>query len=525
MSRHKDAGLTLLVALLLIIAVFVQPAVPAHAAAEAQSAVQQPKVLLLYDSLAAGTPREGNVREVQRQLAAYHVQVTVAALDRYEQGMMTVFPSVITVINAPDLMLSQNKPYMEDLEQYNGQYLHIGYQPPARLEQALQLSTGLAEEESATLTAGAFRSEDLKLLQVPYITSSKAEREYGSLFLKSSGRVVPYAVSSGNFTYIPYLEEGNVSRLAAAAVLKDWLRAAPAAGPFLVIKEIYPFSDLALLEELAGRLYEAGIPFTASVRPVFSNTDFPAMQRYLKALKVVQAKNGSILVNAPALMPSINSSDHTLGGKMSGFINLLAENGVAPLGMGAEAFWTYDKEYAAAGMGYFDSVVLFPDENVIHMEETNVSASFASSLYSITPEFLQSLKHEGKAMPQLPMDAAVTVNLPEDEAGLSLLLQTLDDLWITFADYKQAGHTVATDTNTVSSADGVVKVNGSTLNIDYVPEIVSSDYQYKEEQFKSFKTLFSVQSKFFIVVITVALLLFGGLLTVGYRLYRKKYLK
>lgn len=508
---------------LLIIAAIVRPEAPAHAAAEAQAAVQQSKVLLLYDSLAAGTPREGNVRELQRLLAAYHVQVTLVTLDRYEQGMMTAFSSVITVINAPDLSL--NQPYVEDMARYSGRYLHIGYNPPARLEQALQLSTGLVEEEGAELTAGSFRADHLKLLQVPYIAASTAEWSYGSLTLGSSGRQAPFAAGAGNFTYAPYFEEGNASALALAAVLKDWLGAAPASGPYLVIKEIYPFSDLALLEELAGRLYEAGIPFIASVRPVFSNTDFPAMQRYLEALKVVQSKNGSILVNAPVVMPSINSSDHTLGAKMSGFINLLAENGIAPLGMGADIYWTYDKEYAAAGMGFFDSVVLYPDGDVLHMEETNVSTSFASSLYSMTPEYLQSLKHEGKAMPQLPLGTALTLDLPEDEAGLESLLQTVDAYWITFADYKQAVHTVVTDTNTIGSADGVVRVNGSTLNIDYVPETVSSDYQYQEEQIESFNTLFSVQSKFFIVVITVALLFFGGLLMIGYRLYRKKYLR
>ncbi|MNC81698.1 hypothetical protein D3C87_2106470 [compost metagenome] len=68
-------------------------------------------------------------------------------------------------------------------------------------------------------------------------------------------------------------------------------------------------------------------------------------------------------------------------------------------------------------------------------------------------------------------------------------------------------------------------MNGAPLNVGYAPETVSSDYQYKEEQVRSFTKLFSVQSKFFIIVIIVALLLFGGLMAVGYRLYRKKYLK
>ncbi|WP_342563518.1 hypothetical protein NST84_29290 [Paenibacillus sp. FSL R7-0345] len=519
MSKRRPGPL---LPLLLILALLLQPAVSANGAA-LQSAAGLPGVLLLYDSLAAGTPREGNVTELEHQLAAYHVQVTVGSLDHYEQGAMAEFTNVITVINAPELAVSQA--FEADAARYQGQYLHIGYNPPDRLQQALQLSAGLVEEGSAGLSTGDFRVQGLKLQQVPYVAASTAEKSYGSLVLPGTGRKVPYAVSSGSFTYAPYLEAGNASTLAMAYVLKDWLRADDPGKPYLVIKEIYPFSDLTLLEELAGRLYDAGIPFIASVRPVFSNTDFPAMQRYLEALKVVQSKNGSILINAPVVMPSINSNDHTLGDKMSGFINLLAENGIAPLGMGADLYWTYDKEYSSAGMKFFDSVVLFPDENVIHMEKTNVSAAFPSSLYSMTPEFLAGLTHEGKAMPKLPLNTAVTMDLPEDEAGLATLLQTVEGYWITFADYKQAAHKTATDSSTITSADGVLRVDGEALNVDYVPEAVSGDFQYKEEQYQSFKGLFSVQNQFFIVVIFVALLFFGGLLTVGYRLYRRKYLK
>ncbi|MBY0009234.1 hypothetical protein [Paenibacillus typhae] len=519
MSRRSPG---LLLPLLLMLAVLLQPAAPAKAAAP-QTAAPQPGVLLLYDSLAAGTPREGNVRELERLLAAYSVQVTVVSLDHYEQEMMDAYARVITVINDP--VLTAGASFEADVNRYQGQYLHIGYNPPARLQQTLQLSTGLIEQGSGGLSAGDFRLPGIQLQQVPYIAAGKAEKTYGSLTLPGTSGKAPYAMNSGSYTYAPYLDAGYAGRLAMAYVLKDWLGAAAAAEPYLVINEIYPFSDLSLLEELAGRLYDAGIPFIASMRPVFSNTDFPAMQRYLDALKVVQSKNGSILVNAPVVMPSINSSDHTLGDKMNSFINLLAENGIAPLGMGADLYWTYDKEYSSAGMKFFDSVVLFPDENVIHMKKTNVSAAFTSSLYSMTPEFMADLAHEGKAMPQLPVSTAVTLNLPGDEAGLEALLQTVEGYWITFADYKQAAHKTVTDSYTVTSADGVLRVNGEALNVDYVPEAVSSDFQYKEEQYQSFRGLFNVQNRFFIVVIIIALLFFGGLLTVGYRLYRQKYLK
>ncbi|OKP99672.1 hypothetical protein [Paenibacillus sp. P46E] len=521
MNRQRIASL--LLPLIIAVLTLLSAAPPAYAEAMQGAYVPQ-KVLLLYDSLGKGTTREGNVSELQRLLSAFGSEVTLLSLDRYEQGMLDDFPRVITVINAADLT-SANRAYLEDAERYQGQTLHIGYHPPARLLQVLQLKTGIVDEDLADLTVGQFTGPNLQVRDMPYIAAVKAERTYGSFTLKNSGRKLPYAVTAGSYTYVPYLEQGNASVVGMAYVLKEWLGSKAAPQTYLVLKEIYPFSDLTLLEETADRLYKAGIPFIASIRPVFSNTDFPAMLRYLEALKVVQARNGSILVNAPVIMPSINSSDHSLGQKMGGFVDLLVKSGIAPLGVGADLYWTYDKEYAEAGMGFFDSTVLFPDENVLHMEQTNVSRVFASSLYSLTPGFLQGLSHTATAMPQLPLNTAVTADLPVNEAGLDELLQTLEEEWVSFADYKQGTHKTVTDMNTVVSADGVVSVNGSPLNIGYAAAAVNNDYQYKEAQVRSFTKLFSVQSKFFIVVIIAALLLFGGLIAVGYRLYRRKYLK
>lgn len=175
-------------------------------------------------------------------------------------------------------------------------------------------------------------------------------------------------------------------------------------------------------------------------------------------------------------------------------------------------------------MSFFDSAVLFPDGETHYMEQTDTSLAFSSSLYSLSPELLQGIGRTGKAMPELPLNTAVTLDLPEDERGLEELLQHLNAEWYTFADYKQEAHTVRTDKHTLESADGVIRMDGNTLDVDYTPQKVAVDFQYKEKQATSFNRLFSVQNQFFIIVILAALLLFGGLLTIGYRLYRRKYL-
>lgn len=488
-----------------------------HAASEGT-----PQVLLLYDSLAKSTLREGNIALLQQQLAASGAQVTLLSLDHYERGLLKAYAKVITVMNSPDLAVT-NSFYLEDWENYRGDYLHVGFSLPAKAASELQAEFSIRNSGRMSLTFGDFSAEGLAVRGLPLLTSWAAgAKTYGQL-AGGGERAVPYAVSKGSTTYASYLEKGNISELAMAYVLRDWLGIAQAPRTYFLVKEVYPFSDLALLENMAERFYAAGIPFMVSVRPVFSNTDYPAMKRYLDALKVVQSRNGSILVQAPAVMPSIGTGDHTLREKMAGFISLLAANGIAPLGIGAEMYWSYDKEYGPQGMGFFDSAVLFPDEKVMYMEQSRASVAFGSSLYSLPLDTLQKIQVNGKAMPAFPLDTAITVNMPEKQAALRDMLQLLDSYWITFADYKQGEHKTVSGNDRITSSHGVLTINGQQLNIEHTPEKVDSTYQYTQEQRQSFARLFSVQNQFFIVAIILSLLLFGGLFAVGYRLYRQKY--
>lgn len=491
-----------------------------------QSAASPQQVLLLYDSLAKGTAKEGNVTELQRLLASYSIKVTLKSLDQYEQGTLAHYSKVIMVRNAADILIT-NKYYVEDWEHYRGQYLHIGYSPPDSLEKKLQLTTDVKYDGNADLQIGQFSKIPLQVQDMLYIAGSHGTKALGKLILQEEGLQAPYAVSKENDAYVPYFDQGNVSALAMAYVLKDWLHITAIPKVYLAIKEIYPFSDLGLLTETAERLYQVGIPFLASVRPVFSNTDYPAMQRYLVAIKRVQSNNGSILVNAPIAMHSTSTSnmDHSLQLKMNEFINLLVHNKIGPLGIGAQMHWAYDKEYSEAGMGFFDSVILYPDENVDYMEQSDTSKAFPSSLYSVPIDFLQDMHTSNNVMPELPMDTVITVDMPKDKEELEEMLKTLEQYWVSFADYKQESHQVVTDVNTITSAEGVISINGQPLSLNYSPETVNSDYRYTEEQKKSFTTLFNIQNQFFIVVIMISLLLFGGLMIIGYRMYRKKYLK
>lgn len=507
---------TLLVFLLLVLYMF--------PASGVQAKEQEPTaVLLVYDSLAKGTSKEGNVESLQRLLASYGVKVTLTSLDNYRSGTLQPYKKAIGVYNKLDISVT-NENYVEDFEQYQGDYLHIGAHIPAKVQSKLNLQTQIGVEELVRLAIGQFTQQSIQVQQVPYIRQTTGQT-YGSLSSANLDKASPYAVKSDGYAYVPYFEKGNLSELALAYLLKDWLAVTRQSQNYVVIKEIYPFSDLKLLEQLADKLYEAGIPFLASVRPVFSNTDYPAMQRYLETLKYVQSRNGTVLVNAPVVASTISQLDRDLSVQIETFIDVLADYGIAPLGLGAEMYWSYDEHYAANGMNFFDSGILFPNERLMYKAQTDTSQPFSSSIYSLQSDIWQHYEYAGKVIKPLPMDTAITLDFFEDESQLDAAVQELSNSWVTFADYKYEEHTVHTTKNMISSRNGTLVINGQPIILNEKMKGISKEYAYTPEEQKSFEKLFNVQNKIFIVVILFTLIAFGIFFIVGYRLYKRKYYK
>lgn len=515
---------TLFKILLLAVAMPAILLIPLHSSS-AQGATNKPtSILLVYDSLANGTSKEGNVEALQRMLASYGVQVSLMPLDTYVSGTLQQYKRAIRINNTIDIADS-NWEYLADFQSYQGNYLHIGGVPPRKLQEKLKLETITSGQDTLKLSIGALSQASIQVQQQLYIKQS-AGTAIGSM--KSTSlklNAFPFGVNHDGYAYVPYYEKGNLSELAMAYVLKDWLGIESHSNNYLLINEVYPFSNLALLEELADKLYEAGIPFIVSARPVLSNLDYPAAKRYMETLKYVQSRNGSIVVNAPAVASTISDIDRDLNAALGDFIDALADYDIAPLGMGAEMYWSYDRYYVDKGMEFFDSVILFPNERLMYKSKIDTSQSYSSSLFSVASDYMQPYEHTGKVIEPLPMDIAVTVPFVEDESELEELASRLISSWTIFSDYKHGSHSVVTKNNTITSENGLLLINGRSVTLNDAKKSISSEYAYGQEEQKSFENFFAVQNRFFIIIIVVTIMAFGVFLIVGYRMYRRKYFK
>lgn len=501
--------------LVLLILGLVLPA-PAQAANHAPPS----SVLIVYDSLGIGTKQEGNVEALKRLLASFRVQVTAQSIDSYTVGSLHSYSKLIEVHNRSDLM-EEDSEYFADLQSYKGDILYIGEMPRDKLVQSLGLQVQ-AVEIVADLSIGPFVEKSIRLSSI-YDSAQPGIQRYGTLKVQDAS--YSYGMRKGKEAYVPFMEKGTLSEIALSYVLKDWLQQGEKSNYYLVFKEIYPFSDLFLLERMSDELFEAGIPFIVSVHPVFSNTDYPAMKRYINTLKYIQSRNGTVLVESPVVATTIQDLDRSLYHQMEHFIDVLAEAGIIPLGMGAEMYWSYDEHYVSEGMAFFDSVVLFPDKRLIHKAERISSEAFPSSLYSVDQPFLQRYLTDGRLIDPLPMDTAITYDFVQKEDELESLVDSLRNSWINFEDYKNGAHRVRTETNELRSERGSLVLNGVSLGTQASHVETSSDYVYKQHEEKSFEAWFTVQNKFFIIVIFITLFVFSGFLIIGYRMYKRKFYK
>jgi uncharacterized protein YdaL len=515
MCKQRVAGIFLV---LLVCLLFVSPLSKGYAASEDTKSTS---VLLMYDSLAMGTQKEGNVEAFQRLIASFGVQVTIMSYDEYTSGTLAHFNKVIGIRNADDV-LQLPEQFNQDMNVYSGDYMHIGSQLPTNIQNAMGVAEKRVVQDTFGIAIGPFNQSSITADSIAYITQFTG-KSYGLVTSEKQNTSYPYAVQNGKYAYIPYMVKGNLSEQAPAFVLKDWLSVQISSHSYVVLNEIYPFSDLELLNQMADRLYEAGIPFIASVQPVISNLDFPAMQRYLETLKHIQSRNGTIVVNAPVVASTISQDITVLKSQISAFLDALANYGIVPLGAGTELYWTYDQHYTENGLPFFDSGVIFPNDRLMYRAQTDQSREFPTSVYTMKAADINKYMTSTQSLDSLPMNMALVYPFPETENEMTTTLDDIFASWTTFADYKNEAHTVRTATNVMTSRSGELEINGQAVLLNNQMKEIDSDHAYVQEVKKSFTTLFSVQNNIFIVLILTTLLIFIAFLIIGYRLYKQKF--
>lgn len=214
---------------------------------------------------------------------------------------------------------------------------------------------------------------------------------YGTVTIRNQS--YPFAVQAESGTYVPYYREDDLSAILLGAVMQGFFGNTAEGKMYVVIDEVYAFTNLHMLCLTADLLYENAIPFIVRIMPIYDNLDYPAFQRYAQVLRYMQAKNGAIVLASPL----VSQSEHVrepLEDKMARFHEALENEGIA----------------------------------YIEMEHTP---------YMVDANMLNTMQADSKNFGRLPIDTMVKLPLCSTEESLREETGKLNALWLSISNYRR----------------------------------------------------------------------------------------
>lgn len=211
--------------------------------------------------------------------------------------------------------------------------------------------------------------------------------------VESASGSVPFAALFPARAYVPYYQENDVSILALGAVMQRFFASEAEGGMYIMIDEVYPFSDLGALGETAKYLYENAVPFIVRIMPVYDNLEYPAFSRYAQVLRYVQSHGGSIVLHGPLVdlsEPLTSSAESRL----------------------AQMTAALDRQ----------GVVYYPWE---------------IDPYPLDIQLVQSINAGEMSFGALPFDTVIQFPLASDQAETVSALDRISRSWLTLSDYRR----------------------------------------------------------------------------------------
>lgn len=284
-------------------------------------------------------------------------------------------------------------------------------------------------------------------------------RRYGNILL-STGESFPFGVICANVAYAPWYQAQGLSYIMLGGLLRDYFGGASTAGDmYVLLDEIYPFSDLEMLRTTADRFAQSGIPFIVRVMPVYDNLDYPAFKRFTQALRYVQTRGGSIVLHDP-IVRQYETERAPLAEKLARAKVALTKEGIA----------LYD------------------------LDRPGVEISL---------EALQRISHAELSFGGLPVDTMIRFSLFETQAALADAVQGLDDAWLSLSNYKAKFPQLEAP--------------------QFEEKAIETAYVYRTGISTSLNGFFSGANRVLLMIVGISTVVFLILIALGRRLYREMF--
>lgn len=306
------------------------------------------------------------------------------------------------------------------------------------------------------------------------LTRTTSESLGGTLFVGS--REFPLCHTQGHITHLAYFDPASANMcnyLSTCLQLWAWpYENAPRSyGQYLVLDNVYPFDDPSRLMDIADMLEEESIPYALTVMPLYSNAEYPAMQRFCEFLTYVQSKGAGIILHVPRVTLQNTEAEDILE-HMEIAYQAYTQYGVYPLAVEAPEVWLQSEKGLSILSG-FRTVFMFQSDEPVYGQQQSANLAWKDG---------HQLIAAGREDAITFTDAyaqAIYLDINQDVEDLRQQVQRIKSSRRTLKSLRSMENVVYLGRDYLrQSPESGIAFNGATISTAYQPFIYQEDYKY-----------------------------------------------
>ena len=182
--------------------------------------------------------------------------------------------------------------------------------------------------------------DSVRLLQPGVI----GDAAYRAGALETADKSLSLASALNNVRYIPLMDYTlPFAKAVLTQEIAQWLWPYESRmhtyTEYVVLDNLYPFSDLYRLREAVDYMVDKKMNFVLSVMPIYIHQDYPAMQEFCEVLRFAQSSGGGVILHAPIVQNGVDAEELAVQ-LTTAFQNYLSQD-VYLLGMEIPSEWLF----------------------------------------------------------------------------------------------------------------------------------------------------------------------------------------
>lgn len=365
-------------------------------------------------------------------------------------------------------------------------------------------------------------------VSIPNMLSLSGEDFYESGRIYAGGKEYPFCSGNETARFTPVVNFGEgMLQSALIEELTYWLwpfsNLPHTYGQYIVLDQIYPFTDPQELLEKVKLFVDHEMPFVLSVMPVYRNQTYPAMQQFCEVLKYAQANGGAVIMHAPIMQnadPGLVELQEFLTAATQSYLQM----GVYPLGIEVPRDWTQN-ETCLAVMKRYSTVFIRNMETYVRTEDF-FSWDYNILYYNYHQLIPETVSTGGGHVSDTSWFSSATYldNAATASSRIEEVIQEFKSARTVQKSLYDMHHEVWADNLHLSYADHVMKLNEEIVSLAYTAQEKDAAYDYQRNTLRKISFDLQRESGALLLISGAAVAIFLGMMIWGRYSNRKHFL-